>query len=298
MKKQKKLNYKGTDRILNISITVIMSIFLVILLYPVIFVIASSLSSGSAIANGQVFVWPVQFTLDGYRMVMDYKQIWLGLGNTLIYVFFGTLMQMVMTILVAFPFSRRDMHGRSLYLTFLMIPMFISGGMIPTFILVSQLGLVDTRLFMCMSGVSIGHMIILRTSIQSGIPEELWESARLDGCSYTNYLLKIILPLVKATLSVLVLYSVVGQWNAYMGPLLYLRDVNKFPLQIFVQNILSTATVDTGQMQDPALIAKLKDSLEVMRYALIVVSTAPMIIFYPFVQKFFEKGVMVGSVKG
>lgn len=289
---------KGSDHTFNTIIVILLTVFLVIELYPIIFVVASSFSGGTAIADGRVFLWPVDVTLDGYRMVMDYKQLWIGLGNTLLYVFFGTIVRMFMNIAVAYPLSRRDMQGRMLYVYLLMVPMFIGGGMIPTFILVSKLGLVNTRLYMCMCGVSMGNVIILRTAMQSSVPEEVWESAKMDGCSYIHYLMRIMLPLVKASLSVLVLYSVVGEWNAYMQPLLYLRDVNKFPLQLFVQNILSTAKVDSSQMQDPELIAKLKDSLEVMRYALIVASTLPMILFYPFVQKFFEKGVMVGSVKG
>ena len=288
-----------SDKVMNTVFLVIVTFVLIAVLYPVIFVISSSFSSGQALSSGRVLLWPVDACLTGYELVFGYKAIWTGYFNTIIYTFFGTLVNIVMTILVAYPFSRRDLQGRGLYVLIFMIPMFVSGGLIPTYILASQLHLTNTRLYLIIAGaVNMSNIILLRTSFQSGIPEELWESAKIDGSSYTGYLMKIILPLSKATISVITLYCVVNHWNSYFTPMIYLRDQDKFPLQLIVQSILSVSSVDSSQVQDPELLAELLTSTEVMRYALIVVATLPMVIFYPFVQKFFEKGVMVGSVKG
>lgn len=293
------MKYKLSDRVFNGIFLVIVTLVLVVVLYPVIFVVSSSFSSGEAVASGQVLLWPVNIDLTGYKLVFSHRAIWQGYLNTIIYTFFGTLVNLVMTILIAYPLSRRDLQGRNWYVLFFMIPMFVSGGLIPQYILVSQLHLTNTRLYLIIAGaVSMANVILLRTSFQSGIPEELWEAAKLDGCSYTKYLLKVILPLSKATISVITLFCVVNHWNSFFTPMIYLRDQTKFSLQLVVQTILSASSVDSSQVQDPELLAKLITSTDVMRYSLIVVATLPMIIFYPFVQKFFEKGVMVGSVKG
>ena len=293
------MKYTLSDKAWNVVFLVIITAVLIAVLYPVIFVISSSFSSGEAIANGEVLLWPVEFCFTGYQLVLAHQGIWMGYINTIIYTFFGTCVNLVVTTLVAYPFSRRDMQWRGLYILLFMIPVFIGGGLVPSYILVSKLHLTDTRLWLIICGAyNMGNVILLRTAFQSGVPEELWESAKMDGSSYTKYLLKIVLPLSKATISVITLYCVVGHWNSYFGPMIYLRDLNKFPLQLIVQSILSVSQVDSSQIQDVELLSKLVTATEVMRYALIVVATLPMIIFYPFVQKFFEKGVMVGSVKG
>lgn len=293
------MKYKLSDKAWNVVFLVIITAVLIIVLYPVIFVLSSSFSSGEAIANGEVLLWPVEFCFTGYQLVLAHRGIWMGYVNTIIYAFFGTCVNLVVTTLVAYPFSRRDMQWRGFYILLFMIPVFIGGGLVPSYILVSKLHLTDTRLWLIICGAyNMSNVILLRTAFQSGVPEELWESAKMDGSSYTKYLLKIVLPLSKATISVITLYCVVGHWNSYFGPMIYLRDLNKFPLQLIVQSILSVSQVDSSQIQDVELLSKLVTATEVMRYALIVVATLPMIIFYPFVQKFFEKGVMVGSVKG
>ena len=293
------MKYKISDKVMNVAFLVIVTLVLIAVLYPVIFIVSSSFSSGEALASGRVLFWPVDVCLTGYELVFAYKSIWTGYANTLMYTFLGTAVNLIMTILVAYPFSRRDLQWRGFYLLAFMIPMFVSGGLIPSYILASQLHLTNTRTYLIISGaVAMSNVILLRTSFQSGIPEELWESAKMDGSSYTGYLMKIVLPLSKATISVITLYCVVNHWNSYFTPMIYLRDQVKFPLQLIVQTILSTSSVDSSQVQDVELLAELMASTEVMRYALIVVATLPMIILYPFVQKFFEKGVMVGSVKG
>ena len=293
------MRYKLSDKVINGIFLVIVTLVLIVVLYPIVFVLSSSFSSGEAVAAGRVLIWPVDIDLTGYKLVFSHKGIWMGYFNTVIYTFFGTILNIVMTILVAYPLSRRDLQGRNWYVLLFMIPMFVSGGLIPSYILAAQLHLTNTRLYMVIAGaVSMANVILLRTSFQSSIPEELWEAAKIDGCSYTRYLLKVTLPLSKATISVITLFCVVNHWNAYFTPMIYLRDQNKFSLQLVVRTILAASSIDSSQVQDPALLAKLITSTDVMRYALIVVATLPMIIFYPFVQKFFEKGVMVGSVKG
>ena len=293
------MKYKLSDKVWNLIFTFIITGVFIAVLYPVIFVISSSFSDGQAIASGRVLLWPVDFSLIGYELVLSHKGIWSGYLNTIYYAFFGTALNLVMTTLIAYPFSRRDLQGRNFYIWLFMFPTFVGGNIISNYILVSRLHLTDTRLWMILCGAYTMHnVILLRTAFQSGIPEELWESARMDGSGYTRYLFKVVLPLSKATISVITLYSVVGHWNAYFAPMIYLRDQTKFPLQLVVQTIMSVSSVDSSQIQDAELLSKLITSTEVMRYALIVVSTLPMVIFYPFVQKFFEKGVMVGSVKG
>lgn len=293
------MRYRVSDKVMNVVFLVIVTMVLVAVLYPVVFIVSSSFSSGEALSSGRVLLWPVDVCLTGYELVFAYKSIWIGYANTLMYTFLGTFVNIIMTILVAYPFSRRDLQWRGFYLLAFMIPMFVSGGLIPSYILASQLHLTNTRTYLIISGAfAMSNVILLRTSFQSGIPEELWESAKMDGSSYTGYLMKVVLPLSKATISVITLYCVVNHWNSYFTPMIYLRDQAKFPLQLIVQTILSTSSIDSSQIQDIELFAELQASTEVMRYALIVVATLPMIIMYPFVQKFFEKGVMVGSVKG
>lgn len=298
-KRVKKLNNGMSDRAFNVLLTVIATIWLIIVAYPCIYIISSSFSSGNAVSSGRVLLWPVEFCLTGYEVVFKYKMVWTGYANTILYAGLGTLLNLAMTISGAYPLSRRNYQGKSFVQKFLTVSMLFGGGLIPTYILVSNLGLVDTRIYMIISGaVSITHIIIMRTFFQSNIPYELLESAKVDGISDTGYLFKIILPLSKASLSVILLYALVGKWNDYFGPMIYLRDRDLYPLQLVVREILSNAQVDTSSIADAEVVEKLASAADLMKYSLIIVSTLPMLILYPCLQKFFQKGVMVGSIKG
>lgn len=298
--KKKKMTKQGmSDRTFNTILTVIATIWLLIVAYPCIYIISSSFSSGTAISSGRVLLWPVDISFAGYEMVFNYKMIWTGYLNTIIYAGLGTLVHLICTICMAYPLSRKDYQGKGIIQRILTVIMLFGGGLIPTYIVVSNLGLVDTRTYMIISGaVSVSHVIIMRTFFQSSIPYELLESAKMDGISDYGYLFKIVLPLSKASISVIALYAMVGKWNAYMGPMIYLRTRDYLPLQLIVREILSASQVDTSTITDPEVLEKLATAADQMKYALVIVSTLPMLILYPCLQRFFEKGVMIGSLKG
>lgn len=297
--KKDKVKYFSTDKVLDVVLKVVLGFLLILVLYPLIYVLSSSFSSGTAVANGRVFLFPVDFTLAGYELVFSYKQIWIGYANTIYYTFIATVINVSMTILVAYPLSRKRFVGKKFATVFFSIPMFFGGGLIPTYVLMSNLGLTNTRAVILLSGaLSIYNMIIMRTFFQTSIPYELYEAATIDGITDFGYLFKIVLPLSKASISVITLYYMVGHWNSYFTPMIYLRDRELQPLQLILREILNASKIDSSQITDGEILAKLANMSEVMKYSLIVVATVPMLVIYPFVQKFFEKGVMVGSVKG
>ncbi len=297
--KKHKINNSMSDRTFNTVLMVIATIWLIIVAYPCIYVVSSSFSSGTAVASGRVVLWPVEFCFTGYELILKYKMVWTGYANTVLYAGLGTVIHLVLTICGAYPLSRRDYQAKGFIQKFLTVSMLFGGGLIPTYIVVSNLGLVNTRTYMVISGaVAISHLIIMRTFFQSNIPYELLESAKMDGISDVGYLLKIVIPLSKASISVIVLYALVGKWNSYFTPMIYLRSRELYPLQLVVREILNSAKVDTSNMTDAALVEKFASSAELMKYSLIIVSTLPMLILYPCLQKFFEKGVMIGSIKG
>lgn len=300
-KKSKVLSKRGmSDKAFNTIVVTIMVMFLIIVLYPLIYVLSSSFSSGIAVTNGRVLLWPVDFSIEGYRYVFSNQQIWTGYANTIFYTVGATLFGLVSIIVTAYPLSRKDMQWRDFYAWFFIIPMYLGGGLVPTYIWMSKLGLTDTRLFMIISGaVGMSNVILMRTYFQSSIPKELLESAKVDGITDIGYLMKIVLPLSKAVISVVTLYLVVGEWNSYFTGMIYLSNSpEKQPLQFILRQILEQGKMDATKVQDAQLMVEMQARTQVMNYALIVVSAVPMLIIYPFVQKFFEKGVMVGSVKG
>ena len=288
-----------SDKTFNAIVMAIMISFLVIVLYPLIYVVSSSFSSGTAVTTGRVLLWPVDFSVEGYKIVFSNKQVWVGYANTVFYTLTASLFGLISIIMTAYPLSRKGFQWRDFYAWYFIIPMYIGGGIIPTYIWMTDLGLVNTRLFMIIcSAVGMSNVILMRTYFQSSIPNELLESAKMDGISDIQYLLKIVLPLSKAVISVVSLYLIVGEWNSYFTGMIYLRDESKWPLQIVLRQILNTSTMNAQNVQDASLLAEMSAQADVMKYALIVVSAVPMLILYPFVQKFFEKGVMIGSVKG
>lgn len=294
-----KTKYFNTDKILDIILKVIIVLFLATIIYPLIYVVSSSFSSGEAVTTGRVLLFPVDFTLYGYELIFSFKQVWTAYANTIFYAVVGTMLNLVLTILVAYPLSRKKFLGKGFATTVFAIPMFFGGGLIPTYILMSNFHLVDTRLVILLSGtINIYNMIIMRTFFQTSIPYDLYEAAVIDGITDFGYLFKIVLPLSKAIISVVALYYMVGHWNAYFTPMIYLTNKDLQPLQIILREILRASRIDASQITDGALLAQMASMSEVMKYSLIVVSTLPMLIIYPYVQKFFEKGVMIGSVKG
>lgn len=272
-------------------------IFLIILI-PLLNVLASSFSEAAAVNRGDVFIWPVDFTTEGYDRVFTYPGLWRSYGNTIFYTVAGTAINIVMTMLAAYPLSMRTMPFRGFFTFLFTFTMLFDGGMIPTYLVYKQLGITNTVWAMLLPGaLSVYNMIIARTFIQN-IPEELHEAAMLDGCSYARYFVTMVLPLSATMISVLTLYYAVGHWNAYFNAFLYLTDREMMPLQIVLRDILCSVTIDPGQVMDEATYQSLIGMSDLMRYSLIVVSSAPILCLYPFLQKYFVKGVMIGSLKG
>lgn len=294
-----KNNLGLSDKVFDTIVTIFVTIWLLIVLYPLIYVLSSSFSSGEAVTSGRVLLWPVDFSLTGYELVFKNQKVWMGYANTIFYTVVMTFINVVYTIMMAYVLSRKDFQARKLFTTLYLIPMWFGGGMIPKYVLMANMGLTNSRWgFVLMTGIGISNMIIMRTYFQSSIPGEMLEAGKVDGITDIGYLLKIALPLAKPVISVITLYYLVGHWNDYFGPLIYLRDSHLQPLQLILRGLLASAKVDTSAMTDLSAIAKISGAEDVMKYSLIVVSTLPMLILYPFVQKFFDKGVMMGSLKG
>jgi len=294
-----KRNRSWDDKLLYASTDIILFLLLLVVGYPIIYVLSCSFSSGAAVSSGRVLLWPVDFSLEGYKIVFNYKAVWTGFGNTIFYTVVGTMLNMFLSILVAYPLSRPNYQGRGIITALFTFTMMFHAGMIPNYLLVSSLGLINSRWSMILVGaISTYNMIIIRTYFRNSIPGELIEAARIDGCSELRTLWSIVLPLSKSVISVVTLYYAVAHWNSYFNALLYLRDRDLQPLQIVLRDILNTTKISMDQVGDPALLERLTGNADLIKYSLIVVSSAPIIAAYPFVQKFFQKGVMIGSVKG
>ena len=300
--KSTKIHDTFGDRVLDWVTTALLVMIILVIGYPIVYCISCSFSSSNALDAGRVILWPVEPTLQAYEFILDYKQVWTGFRNSLFYTVCDVILQMSMTILVAFPLSRRDFQGKAVYTMIFYMSTRVSAGMIPSFILKCNLGLFDNIWAVLISGsVSVSHILILRTCFRSSIPGELFDSAMLDGANYFQSCIKIALPLAKATLSVLILYCIVGQWNEYFTSMLYLRNEKLYPLQLVLRPIMTLAStsakINAGDMT--ASQQQLANSgLENVRYGLILISTVPVLCVYFVVQKYFKGGVMLGSVKG
>ncbi len=298
-KNENRVSSSREDKILYGIIYVIMSLLLVSIVYPLIYILSNSFSSGAAVTAGRVLLWPVDFSFTGYEIIFDYRQVWTGYKNTILYTVTATCLNLFLTICAAYPLSRKDFIGRNFYMTLFMIIMFFSGGMIPSYILMSRLKLTNTGWSVILSGaISVTNMIIMRTFFINSIPSDLFDAARIDGISDWGYLLRVVLPLSRAILAVIILYYAVGHWNSYFNAMLYIRDKELYPLQIVLRDILSASRIDLSQVTDEDTLASLIGATDLVKYTMIVVSTVPVLCAYPFVQKYFEKGVMIGSVKG
>ena len=288
-----------SDRIYYAISGVLLGLLLILVAYPILFVLSASFSSGDAVATGKVLLWPVEFSLEGYEAVFRNPNIVRAFGNTILYTAVGTAINVSMVMIAAYPLSRRDLRGRGV-LTFLFtFTMFFSGGMIPSYIQILRLGLMDSIGAMVLPGaLSVYNMIVARTFIQSSIPYVLFEAASIDGCSDAKYFFSMVLPLSKAVIAVIALFSAVGHWNSYFSAMIYLNDRDKFPLQIILREILIMNKVDLSMVMDPEMQIALAHTADVLKYSLIVVATAPILVVYPFVQKYFVKGLTIGAVKG
>ena len=277
----------------------IMSVLLVMALYPMVFVLSASFSSGDAVSSGKVILWPVELNLEGYKTVFRNNDILRAYWNTLLYTAAGTLINVSMALITAYPLSRRDLRGREFLMLIFTFTMFFSGGMIPSYINISNLHLMNTFWVMVLPGaLSVYNMIVTRTFIQTSIPYEMLEAASIDGCNDTKYFFSFVLPLSKAIIAVNTLFSAVNHWNAYFNAMIYLNDRDKLPLQNIMRELLVLNEMNLSDLVDPEQALLMLNSVAVLKYALIVVANVPILCAYPFAQKYFVKGVMIGSVKG
>lgn len=283
---------------------IVLTILFLVVAYPLYFVVISSVSSPSAVASGQVVWVPVGFNFLGYEQVFGNDSVMRGFLNSLFYTALGTLLSLGVTLPTAYALSRSDFIGKRFVTIFYLITMFVSGGMVPTYLVVKDCGLLNTVWSLILPGaLSVYNMIVARTFFKTNIPAELMEAAKLDGCGNTRFFFSIALPLSGAIVAILVLYYGIGLWNSYFSALLYISDKNKFPLQLVLRSILvlNEAQLQKGMPGTPQQMAELEKQrqlVELMKYSLIIVSSIPVLVIYPFVQKHFVKGVMIGSIKG
>ena len=288
------------DVIFEIVNCIFLGIISAIILYPLIYVISASISDPMSVTSGKMILWPVDLTLDNYLEVFKNDNIMRGYRNSLIIMFGGTSLNIVMTVLAAFPMTRKDLWGRNVIMKLMTFCMFFGGGLIPTYLMVGKtLGLMNNWLALILPGaISVYNMIIMRTFFMTSIPYELHEAADIDGCSPFMTLIKIILPLSGPILAVMALYYGVGHWNSYFSALLYINKEEIQPLQLYLRKVLTANNTQSLMEMGADEVARAAMRAETIKYSVIVVSSIPMLIIYPFVQKFFVKGVMIGAVKG
>ena len=295
----KKFLRSKDDLIFNIVNYTLLGLALVIYLYPLIYIVSSSFSSVDAVVKGKVWLFQVDFSLYGYKAVFKSSKIWTGYLNSFIYMIVGTAINLVVTLMAAYPLSRQDLKGRNAIMMFFTFTMIFSGGIVPTYLVVSKLKLINTIWAMVIPGaLSVYFMIIAKTFFQTTIPVELQEAAEMEGCSTPKLIWYIILPLSKAIIAVLLLFYAIAHWNSYFDALLYLNTEDKQPLQIVLREILIRNEQNASMLRDAELMEKSEGLKQLLKYSLIVVSSLPVLCIYPFVQKYFVKGVMIGSVKG
>ncbi|RAV16066.1 carbohydrate ABC transporter permease [Paenibacillus contaminans] len=289
------------DKLFLIGNRIVMTVLLVAILYPLVYITSASISDPSLVNNGSMWLWPKGITLEGYERVFANKEIWIGYRNTIGYTLLGTAINLLLTIPCAYALSRRDVAGRNALMAVFVFTMFFSGGLIPTFLLVKSLGMHNSIWALLIpNAASMWNLIVTRTFFQSTIPRELEEAAEMDGCSHFTLMLRIILPLSLPIVAVMALFYGVSHWNQYFSAMIYLSNRSLFPLQLILREILvlneiSALTMDGDSVKAVAEQAKIADMI---KYAVMIVSALPLLVAYPFLQRFFVKGVMIGSIKG
>jgi putative aldouronate transport system permease protein len=286
------------DRIFDALVYTIAGIVLLLVLYPLLFVVSASFSDPISVIDGKVWLLPQGFTFTPYLHVFENESIWSGFRNTILYTLIGTFVNIILTILAAYPLSQKDLPGRKALMFIITITMFFSGGLIPTYLLIKELGMINTVWAMIVPGaISTYNLIVMRTFFQNGVPFELQESAWIDGASNFRLLLTIVIPLSMPIIAVMVLFYGVGHWNAYFNAMIYLKDRELFPLQLILREILILNQSDNMGLDGAGMTERVMMA-ESIKYSVIIVSSIPVLLLYPFVQKYFVQGVMIGSIKG
>ncbi|GGJ07006.1 carbohydrate ABC transporter permease [Paenibacillus hunanensis] len=294
-----------SDRIFLLLNYVYLAIALICVLYPLVYIVSASISSPTYVNSGEMWLFPKGITFEGYQRVFENQSIWQGYANTILYTVVGTLVNLLVTIPAAYALSRSDFVGRGFFMAMFLVTMFFSGGLIPTYLLVKNLGLVNTMWALILPGAaSVWNIIVARTFFQSTIPKELQEAAHIDGCTNLRLFWKIVIPLSAPIIAVMALFYGVGHWNSYFNALVYLNDESKYPLQMVLRQILvlqemTGSGIGAATSGEAAMAMNQRaDSAALLKYAVIIVSTLPIIAVYPFLQRYFVQGVMIGSVKG
>lgn len=287
-----------SDKIYYTICYIIITLLTVIVLYPLIYILSASISNAESVISAKMWLWPVDISLIGYKYVLKYKYIWIGYRNTIFYTGAGTSLGIILTLMCAYPLARKNLKGRNLFMYLFTFTMIFNGGMIPNYMLMKNLNLLDTPLVMIIPGCMTAYvMIVTRTFLQSTIPDEMLEAAVIDGCSDFKFFIMFIIPLSKAIIAVQAVMYASAHWNSYFNAFLYLKSKELYPLQIFLRQILVQSDFDTD-MLDPEAVAQLQTLQQSLKYVVIVVATVPMLALYPFAQKYFVQGVMIGSIKG
>lgn len=296
--KKVKLYRTVPDRILLAGVWILLLLIMLVILVPILFILASSFSSPDAVSAGKVLLWPVDFSLAGYEVIFQSPNILRGFLNSIAYTFMATVVGVGLTLLAGYPLSRKDLKIRGPVMFLFTVTMFFNGGMIPTYLVVSQLNLIDSFWAMILpTAMGVWNVILIKTYIQSSIPLEIYESASIDGCSDWKYFINMVIPLSKPIIAVMVLLYAVGKWNDFMSGLLYINTTSKYPLQLILRNIL-VMNDSTGMAMNLTEQMSRQAMKNLMQYSLIIVSSVPVMILYPFIQKYFVKGIMMGSIKG
>ncbi len=298
--KTRAIQHTRNDKVFLFINTLLLTIFLIIIFYPLWLVVISSISDPTAVTAGKVVILPIGFSLKGYAAIAKYPMIVRGFLNSFILMVLGTISCIIVTLLGGYPLSRNDLPGKKGIIVILTFTMYFSGGLIPSFLLMKSLGLINTLAALIVPGsISVWNMILVKTYFQTSVPDEIFQAARVDGCTDFGYLLRIGIPLAKPIIAVLSLFTAVGMWNSYFGALIYLNDTDLFPLQLVLRDILIVNATNTTEFaQDVETIKKQQELVALLKYSVIVAASAPLLIMYPFVQKYFVKGILVGSLKG
>lgn len=289
------------DLVFNAIVALILLFLIVIMAYPIYFVLVASFSDPTYVNNGAMLLYPKGFTLLGYEKVFEESRVWIGYANTLLYTSLGTALGVFFTMMAGFSLSRKELPFRNAIMGYFVFTMYFSGGLIPYYLVIKSMNLTNTRFLMIIiSSVAVYNIIITRSFMLSNVAEELRDASRIDGCGDGRFFFQIVMPLSKAIAAVLVLYLAVTYWNSYFNPMIFLTDRSKYPLALYLREILLTVSTNaqSSVTSDASAAAMLQKMSQVIKYGIIVVSTIPIICVYPFLQKYFVKGVMIGSVKG
>lgn len=287
------------DKIFSILLHIFLLFALLIVLLPIVYVVSASFSDPQAVIRNEVSLWPIRPTLRGYEAVFRNKNILTGFYNSFFYLIVGTSVNILMTVLCAYPLSRKEFSARNKIAMVFVFTMYFSGGLIPNYMLVKYLGLINTRWAIIIpSAMSTYNMIICRTYFVNSIPDELYEAAQLDGCTPFKYLIRVVIPLSKPIIAVLILYYGIAKWNSYFDAMIYLSNKSYFPLQIILRDILILNDIDYTMITDARAIASQRGLTDLLKYSTIVVASLPVLLMYPFAQKYFVEGIMIGAIKG